>query len=351
MNTFNQNHSSRPNPYYPNSAMSEQQHLFNQRMQQQQQCYAMQQPVGGFGVPPQHMNHQQQQSGVFNNNLFMQTHNASVDIIDTEQVLFVKNYQMLDKLSEDKELNTFYFSNPDYLWRLFYKQLTECGRWLEGAYAVFNSVSALIITTPSVTLRVDKDILKFYYQDQRVEPMNEEQVKNGLIPILKMIEKLYVKDEEVKRQAEVDRLKEDEVKEDTNPGQSPVEPEKREYIGLRHRQIKNPKANYSAFLKNIDSVESGLSGFLHLSTEEIRHMVECAMSDVYVLHLCNDITFDRNNLGYPVVIVGDLKITLTPTNKSPMLQFFEYADLRDDKLIEATITLCRQLAIIESKVH
>lgn len=313
----------------------------------------MQQPRHGFGFPPQPhpMFQQQPPMGLFNNNLFMQTQNASVDIVNAEQVLFVKNYQRLEELSEDKELNKLYFSNPDYVWQLFHRHLSDGGTWLYEAYAVFNRLSSLVITTPHITLRVDKDNAKFYYDDYHTKAMTDEQITKGLLPVLKMIENVYTVDEEIKRQAELDRLKQREVKEKSASEETaPKSDQKKEYIRLKHRQIKNSKSNYSTFLKTIDKAESNLSRFLHGSVPSIRYMLDCFIDNCYGPCSVNGVTLYRDDHDCPVVVAGDLKIQLTPTNTSPMLQLFEYADLRDENLIESTIMLCKQLAIIDSSI-
>lgn len=364
------NQGNQQHPYYPNgmnaagrqyhAEMQRQMHQYNPQMRQQ-----MQQPNqqgNGFGFPPnphpdtfgpQYTNPQQQQPGLFRNNLFMQTHNASVDIVDGEQVLFVKNYQQLDKLSEDKELNALYFSNPDYLWELFYKQLSECGRWMNEAYAVFNSASALVITTPLVTMRVDKDSLKFYYSEHLVRAMDDEQVTKGLIPILKIIDCAYIKDEEIKRQAEVDRLKQREAKEKSTSEEVTPKPDQKKYIPLNSRKIKNTKANYRAFIKAIDEGGSNLSRFLHVSSAAINYMLECASSLVDGLagiYTIDGVTINSDERDYSIIIAGDLKISLNVLNNSPMLQIFEFTDLRNEKVIESAITLCKQLDLLDTTI-
>ena len=327
----------------------------HQLHQQQMNMYGQMQqqpPYNQQMKHPQYQNQQPQpQPGLFRNNLFMQIHNASVDIVNGEDVLFAKNYQQLDKLSEDKELNALYFSNPDYLWELFHKQLSESGLWMNEAYAVFNSTSALVITTPLVTLCVNKDSHKFYYSEHHDSVMSDEQIIKGVIPILRIIDCAYIKDEEIKRQAEVDRLKQRETSEKSTSEEVAPKPPQKKYIPLRSRNIKNAKANYSGFIKAIDEGGTNLSRFLHVNTTVVNYMLDCAFSlvdgfkDIYTI---DGVTITSDDRGYNTITAGDLKIALSEYGSIPMLQIFEFTDLRNEKVIESTITLCKQLDLLDT---
>lgn len=131
----------------------------------------------------------------------------SKEIVNDDELMSATNYTMLQKWSDDSDLNNLYFSNPDYVCRLFERTLSSNGMWLDNAFAIMNSDNVLTITTPGLTLCVTMISMRLVYEGSKNNPLNKTQVLKGLVPILKFIEKVYADDEERKRLEELERIK------------------------------------------------------------------------------------------------------------------------------------------------
>lgn len=100
----------------------------------------------------------------------------SKEIVNSSELMSAENYTILQKWSEDDDLNGLYFSNPDYVWRLFERTLTSDGMWMDSVFAIMNADNVLMFTTPGLTLRVTMISMKLVYEDSQTKPLNKTQI-------------------------------------------------------------------------------------------------------------------------------------------------------------------------------
>lgn len=286
----------------------------------------------------------------------------SKEIVNSSELMSAENYTILQKWSEDDDLNGLYFSNPDYVWRLFERTLTSDGMWMDSVFAVMNADNVLMFTTPGLTLRVTMISMKLVYEDSQTKPLNKTQILSGLVPILQFIKKVYAEDEERKRQEELERLSEIESEEVTGVEESTDNATSEhnndtnhscssDPIRLHTRKIKNPKANFSKFVKKVSDSEPSSVQYLYKNagvlTTLVRHAIAVAESrglrkvdrspcvTKHGIHV-----IDSKHI---IANINGLYIDFTKLPESPLIQYFEYADLNDPRIIAATIDLCKEI--------
>lgn len=286
----------------------------------------------------------------------------SKEIVNSSELMSAENYTILQKWSEDDDLNGLYFSNPDYVWRLFERTLASDGMWMDSVFAIMNADNVLMFTTPDLTLRVTMISMKLVYEDSQTKPLNKTQILSGLVPILQFIKKVYAEDEERKRQEELERLSEIESEEVTGVEESTDNATSErnndtnhscscDPIRLHTRKIKNPKANFSKFVKKVSDSEPSSVQYLYKNvgvlTTLVRHAIAVAESrglrkvdrspcvTKHGIHV-----IDSKHI---IANINGLYIDFTKLPESPLIQYFEYADLNDPRIIAATIDLCKEI--------
>ena len=286
----------------------------------------------------------------------------SKELVNQDEVLSATNYLMLQESYDDVELNKLYFSNPDYVWSLFNRILTRNGLWMGKVFAIINTDNVLIFTTPALTMRVSMKTMVMVYKDSQTKPLNKTQILSGLVPILQFIEKVYTEDEERKRQEELERLSEIESEEVTGVEESTDNATSEhnndtnhscscDSIRLHTRKIKNPKANFSKFVKKVSDSEPSSVQYLYKNVGVLTTLIRDAIAVAetkglrkvdlspcvtkYGIHL-----IDSNHI---IANINGLYIDFTTLPESPLIEYFEYADLNDPRIIAATIDLCKEL--------
>ena len=280
----------------------------------------------------------------------------SKDIINDTAYMSARNYQALLDVSDMNGVNALYFSNADYVWRLFSDKLDADGLWFGKVFVNFNANDVLVLTTPDVSMQVSNLSIKLVYKDSDTKPLSKTQVRSGLIPILEAIQEVYTDDEEQKRLAEINRLKslelEDESDENepvaTNPYQGESSSLDNRRIDLRTRKIKNSKSNYAKFIKTVTETEPSGVRYLYKNVEILTNLIRKRLNGTGMIDngpipevLPEGIVLID---GTTVVIKLDgIYLDFDRLPSSPMLQYFEYADLRDPEIIKATINICKEL--------
>lgn len=286
----------------------------------------------------------------------------SKEIVNQNAVLSATNYLMLQESYDDVELNKLYFSNPDYVWSLFNRILTRNGLWMGRAFAIMNADNVLTFTTPALTIRVSMMAMVLVYQDSQTKPLNKTQILSGLVPILQFIQKVYTEDEERKRLEELERLSEIESEEVTGVEESADNATSEHNNDINHsyscdpirlhtRKIKNPKANFSKFVKNVSDSEPSSVQYLYKNVDVLTTLVSHAIAVAESKGLRK---VDRSpcvtkhgihviDSKHIIANINGLYIDFTKLPESPLIQYFEYADLNDPRIIAATIDLCKEI--------
>lgn len=286
----------------------------------------------------------------------------SKEIVNSSELMSAENYTILQKWSEDDDLNGLYFSNPDYVWRLFERALTSDGMWMDSVFAIMNADNVLMFTTPDLTLRVTMISMKLVYEDSQTKPLNKTQVLSGLVPILQFIKKVYAEDEERKRQEELERLSEIESEEVTGVEESTDNTTSEHNndtnhscscgpIRLHTRKIKNPKANFSKFVKKVSDSEPSSVQYLYKNvgvlTTLVSHAIAVAESKglrkVDRLPCVTKHGIHVIDSKHIIANINGLYIDFNKLPESSLIQYFEYADLNDPRIITATIDLCKEI--------
>lgn len=361
--------------------MTEQQ-MQNSQMQQQpmQQMNPYQQPHHGYpgvnpnGYPPNNQPHpgitpwQGMDSFRKLEEEFNKTRDElrktyeSKEIVNDDALMAATNYTMLQKWSDDNDLNNLYFSNPDYVCRLFERTLSSNGMWLDNAFAIMNSDNVLTITTPGLTLRVTMISMTLVYEGSKNNPLNKTQVLKGLVPILKFIEKVYTDDEECKRQEEIERIKSlasdavgDDDSDDTESYSDSDEDSEQmcssSPIRLHTRKIKNPRANFSKFIKKVSDSAPNAKRYLGVNANGLINMIKrvkqtAENEDIFKIEYQPRVTergihvIDSSRI---IINIDGLYLDLSEMPHEPLIKHFEYAKLDDPRIIAATIELCRVL--------
>lgn len=283
-------------------------------------------------------------SRIFNNNDYLQVPETG-DIIDQTSLLFTLNYVTLTRLSPDTSFNDLYFCNPNYVWTLFNSLRKPGGEWLNNVYISYDNDAALVLTTPTVTLRVNKNNSTYLIVNNERRAMTDEEVKEGLIPILETIELIYTKDEEAKRTAELNRLKELEESQPTNKRA----PAKNKFINLKTSKVKNRKSSFTAFYKEVDKVTNNADAVKLLtdSCNRWASVIRCYIpSNDKVLECSdkdgNDVVFSQDLDGTTTITVGSLELILPYSNVdiNTPAKVFEYTDLKNPEIIKQTAHIC-----------
>ena len=286
----------------------------------------------------------------------------SKELVNQDEVLSATNYLMLQESYDDVELNKLYFSNPDYVWSLFNRILTRNGLWMGKVFVIMNTDNVLIFTTPALTMRVSMTAMVMVYEDSQTKPLNKTQILSGLVPILQFIEKVYAEDEERKRQEELERLSEIESEEVTGVEESTDDATSEhnndtnhsyscDPIRLHTRKIKNPKANFSKFVKKVSDSEPSSVQYLYKNVGVLTTLVSHAIAVAESKGLRK---VDRSpcvtkhgihviDSKHIIANINGLYIDFTKLPESPLIQYFEYADLNDPRIIAATIDLCKEI--------
>lgn len=284
----------------------------------------------------------------------------SKEIVNSNELMSAKNYTILQKLSEDDDLNGLYFSNPDYVWRLFERALTSDGMWMDNVFAIINADDALMFTTPDLTLRVTMRNMKLIYEDSQTKPLNKTQVLSGLVPILQFIEKVYTEDEERKRLEELERIKDLELnsggEEDTEAVESDFDEDSEQMcssgpIRLHTRKIKNPKANFTKFVKRVSDAAPNGKQYLNVNTGELIAIIKrikpsAENEGLLKLDYRPRVTergihvIDNKRI---IINIDGLYIDLSEMPHEPLIKHFQYANLNNPCIVAATIKLCRVL--------
>lgn len=332
-------------------------------------------PLNPYGYPPNRPPHPNTPwDGVDPFNKFMEEFNKtrnelrkayeSKEIVNDDELMSATNYTMLQKWSDDSDLNNLYFSNPDYVCRLFERTLSSNGMWLDNAFAIMNSDNVLTITTPGLTLRVTMISMRLVYEGSKNNPLNKTQVIKGLVPILKFIEKVYADDEERKRQEEIERIKslatdsidDEDNSENVDATESDSDKDSEQTcssdpIRLHTRKIKNPKANFTKFIKKISDAVPNEKQYLDVNTGELIDMIKrvkqtAENEDIFKIEYQPRVTergihvIDSSRI---IINIAGLYIDLSEMPRAALIKHFEYAKLDDSRIIEATIELCRVL--------
>ena len=286
----------------------------------------------------------------------------SKELVNQDEVLSATNYLMLQESYDDVELNKLYFSNPDYVWSLFNRILTRNGLWMGKVFVIMNTDNVLIFTTPALTMRVSMTAMVMVYEDSQTKPLNKTQILSGLVPILQFIEKVYAEDEERKRQEELERLSEIESEEVTGVEESTDDATSEhnndtnhsyscDPIRLHTRKIKNSKANFSKFVKNVSDSEPSSVQYLYKNVGVLTTLVSHAIAVAESKGLRK---VDRSpcvtkhgihviDSKHIIANINGLYIDFNKLPESPLIQYFEYADLNDPRIIAATIDLCKEI--------
>lgn len=351
-----------------------QQQMQNPQMQQPQmsmpQMYPNYPGFPPYGFPPNHQPHPDmspwQSMDSFNKlaEEFSKSHNGlrkiyeSKEIVNSNELMSAENYTILQKLSEDDDLNGLYFSNPDYVWRLFERALISNGMWMDNVFAIMNADDALMFTTPDLTLRVTMRNMKLIYEDSQTKPLNKTQVLSGLVPILQFIKKVYTEDEERKRLEELERIKDLELnsvdEEDTEVVEGDEDGEQMCSSGpirLHTRKIKNPKANFTKFVKRVSDAAPNGKQYLGVNTGELIAIIKrikpsAENEGLLKLDYRPRVTergihvIDNKRI---IINIDGLYIDLSEMPHEPLIKHFQYANLNNPCIIAATIELCRVL--------
>lgn len=208
------------------SQFNQQPGSFAQRVRQQQQPQMGQYPQYNQlgGIPPglsmhqQEMwqqQHQQRQGPLphvpsFNVNSH---YSSGREVINNNRLMEFKNTVKVLKLADDDELGYYFMLDPAYVYTLLQPKLNPWssevkGVWFEDTgYGTVTADSELVLSTPLVTFTIGRGSCKITYAKPD-EALSDDEIVNGVLPILRYIKSEYEEAEEIKRQQELARLKE-----------------------------------------------------------------------------------------------------------------------------------------------
>lgn len=275
------------------SQFNQQPGSFAQRVHQQQQPQMGQYPQYNQlgGIPPglsmhqQEMwwqQHQQQQRQgplphvpSFNVNSH---YSSGREVINNNRLMEFKNTVKVLKLADDDELGYYFMLDPAYVYTLLQPKLNPWssevkGVWFEDTgYGTVTADSELVLSTPLVTFTIGRGSCKITYAKPD-EVMSDDDIVDGVLPILRYIKSEYEAVEEVKRQRELERLKEVERLRKIHEARDGVFSElemapKRDLQDTEHKtpkgQIKKNTASQMSRLR--DLIESKVDGGYDLLT-------------------------------------------------------------------------------------
>ena len=275
------------------SQFNQQPGSFAQRVHHQQQPQMGQYPQYNQlgGIPPglsmhqqemwrQQHQHQQRQGPLphvpsFNVNSH---YSSGREVINNNRLMEFKNTVKVLKLADDDELGYYFMLDPAYVYTLLQPKLNPWssevkGIWFEDTgYGTVTADSELVLSTPLVTFTIGRGSCKITYAKPD-EVMSDDDIVDGVLPILRYIKSEYEAVEEVKRQRELERLKEVERLRKIHEARDGVFSElemapKRDLQDTEHKtpkgQIKKNTASQMSRLR--DLIESKVDGGYDLLT-------------------------------------------------------------------------------------
>lgn len=135
------------------------------------------------------------------------------EIINNNRLMEFKNTVKVLKLADDDELGYYFMLDPAYVYTLLQPKLNPWssevkGVWFEDTgYGTVTADSELVLSTPLVTFTIGRGSCKITYAKPD-EALSDDEIVNGVLPILRYIKSEYEAAEEIKRQQELARLKE-----------------------------------------------------------------------------------------------------------------------------------------------
>lgn len=207
----------------PGSQTPHQRHMNDQYGIPGQQPY-MGHPQGYPGANPYREHHMSQQPGNHTDAIriqelqnAMRQHSQNPlsptgrDVINVRLSLHIKNYLRVIELSGDPDLAEFYLLDSEYTWRLLMNNATNEGTWFEDKVFVILQQPLLDVnlSTPRVTITINRLACKVISKTPD-KPLTDDDIYEGVLPILRYIRSVYDECEEKRRQEELNRLKESE---------------------------------------------------------------------------------------------------------------------------------------------
>ena len=135
------------------------------------------------------------------------------EVINNNRLMEFKNTVKVLKLADDDELGYYFMLDPAYVYTLIQPKLNPWssevkGVWFEDTgYGTVTADSELVLSTPLVTFTIGRGSCKITYAKPD-ETLSDDEIVNGVLPILRYIKSEYEAAEEIKRQQELARLKE-----------------------------------------------------------------------------------------------------------------------------------------------
>ena len=329
-----------------------QQVLFNRQQQMPNQFY---QPLRQ-GMSPQYpQNYHQPHSDVEEPLWCNYTRHSQMSLnqkpINEDAVKTVRIYKLLETLSDDEDLNQYYWCNPLYVWQLFANRCCIPSQWLGSAYVTLNRDNVVTFTTPVIDVHVERDILRIRTTDENGE-LTDEEVRDGLIPILKLIRKVCNDSAELERKKADDSSK-------NGKSISPADDIRWRDTLISHTRLTsslvklastvNTPSKYKTFMAKIDGVEPGLSVTMNKSIRSIYDALlitpgqyitgdEESKTMIYIDHDDDD-TLVIRFISHGLMFVGDLEAT-------DFADLLRYVSLTQPRLLKAVVDIFKLIKVL-----
>lgn len=361
------------------SQFNQQPGAFAQRVHQQQQPQMGQYPQHNQlgGIPPglsihqqemwrqqqmdlaRQQQQQQQRQGPLSHAPSFNVNNpysSGREIINNNRLMEFKNTVKVLKLADDDELGYYFMLDPAYVYTLLQPKLNPWssevkGVWFEDTgYGTVTADSELVLSTPLVTFTIARGSCKIIYAKPD-EALSDDEIVNGVLPILRYIKSEYEAAEEIKRQQELARLKEVERLQAIQEGRktllSKLEAQpKRDLEDTKNvtpkGQIKKNTATQMDHLGwSINEVIDGGKYLLRTSAEELRLLLETTEGNYYWIpdpkggREVGLFLHETESYEFPKVQILGAGFNMTFTQpKTTLWDMLDYVDTESEELVD-----------------